>query len=416
MLTVLAEATRKESGAKAAALGALLRAGFSVPDGFVVSGSGQSTGPAAETALRESVVRALEGSGDPVVAVRSSALDEDTVAASAAGQYESVIGVKGPDEVCRAIATCRASAHSMRAVEYRSRTGHLKSRSAEMAVILQPVIEADVSGVLFTPRAPGEPTRFEASWGLGLSVVAGEVTPDAYEVKSDGSIACSVGSKRTRIDLDHEWGRTVTSAVDADRQASRTLDDATAAALAELGEQIAEVVGEPQDVEWAIADGTVWILQSRPITAALPAARHHTASEQAGSLSGTPGSHGTVTAEARVVHGPSDFTSVRRGEILVCPFTDPAWTPLFGIAAGVITETGGALSHAAIVSREYGLPAVLGITDATRRIASGDRITMNGSVGTVIVTGDAPSDREQGRDSGRTHGHQVPLHRPSRRR
>lgn len=256
-----------------------------------------------------------------------------------------------------------------------------------MAVIVQPVIEADVSGVLFTPRAPGEPTRIEASWGLGLSVVAGTVTPDSYEVEPDGSITSSVGTKLTRIDLDDARGRTVTTVVDADRQVSRTLDDATAAALAELGQRIAEVFGEPQDVEWAIADGTVWILQSRPITAGLPAARHLGSSERADTLSGTSGSHGTVTAEARVVRGPSDFTAVRRGEIVVCPFTDPAWTPLFGIVAGVITETGGALSHAAIVSREFGIPAVLGIPDATNHIASGDRITLDGSAGTVVTSG-----------------------------
>jgi pyruvate,water dikinase len=386
MVSVLAEATRNDSGGKAAALGSLLRAGFSVPDGFVVSRRGQAVGPRAERALRDSVARALERLGDPVVAVRSSALDEDTASASAAGQYDSIIGVKGPDEVCRAIAACRDSAHSPRAVDYRSRTGYPTSDSAAMAVIIQPVIEADVSGVLFTPRAPGEPARIEASWGLGLSVVAGSVTPDVYEVESDGSIVCSIGSKRTRNDLDHERGRTISSVVDADQQEARTLVDGTAATLAELGERIAEVFGEPQDVEWAIADGTVWILQSRPITAVLPAARLHTAPEQSNTLSGTPGSHGTVTGEARVIRSPSDFTSVRRGEILVCPFTDPAWTPLFGIASGVITEIGGALSHAAIVAREYGIPAVLGIADATRRIGDGDRITMNGSVGTVVTS------------------------------
>ncbi|WP_228282809.1 PEP/pyruvate-binding domain-containing protein [Brevibacterium atlanticum] len=386
MLTDLAEAMQRDSGGKAAALGALLRAGFSVPDGFVVSSRGQAVGPMAESALCDSTAHALERLGDPVVAVRSSALDEDTAAASAAGQYDSIIGVKGPDEVCRAIAACRDSAHSPRAVDYRSRTGHQTHRSAEMAVIIQPVIEAEVSGVLFTPRAPGERTRIEASWGLGLSVVAGSVTPDAYEAWSDGSIVFSVGSKRTRIDLDHERGSTITTAVDTDRQEARTLDDDTAVALAELGDRIAEVFGEPQDVEWAIADGTVWILQSRPITAVLPATRPLTAPEQANTLSGTPGSHGTVTAEARVVRGPSDFASVRRGDVVVCPSTDPAWTPLFGIAAGVVTETGGVLSHAAIVAREYGIPAVLGVTDATQRIADGDRITMNGSSGTVSFT------------------------------
>ncbi|MDN6605735.1 PEP-utilizing enzyme, partial [Brevibacterium sp.] len=95
--------------------------------------------------------------------------------------------------------------------------------------------------------------------------------------------------------------------------------------------------------------------------------------------------HGTVTAAARIVRGPSDFATVRRGAIVICPYTDPAWTPLFAVAAGVVTETGGALSHAAIVPREYGNPAVLGVAGVTTRIDDGARITLDGTAGTVTV-------------------------------
>lgn len=385
MLTALSEATRTSSGGKAAALGVLLREGLPVPDGFVVPHGGQPASAEAMHSLRDAVARELGRLGDPVVAVRSSATNEDTADASAAGQYESIIGVHGADDVCRAIMACWESARAARVGDYWTRTGGALPHASGMAVLVQPVVEADVSGVMFTPQRHGEPTRIEASWGLGLAVVGGTITPDAYEVAPDGAIGCSVGSKQTRIDLDRERGGVVTSAVAPDKQSVRALDDATVAAVAELGGWIAKVFGGPKDIEWAVADGTIWILQARPVTATLPVARVPGSSDHAEALSGTPGSHGTVTAAARVVRGPSDFAAVRRGDIVICPYTDPAWTPLFAIAAGVVTETGGALSHAAIVAREYGIPAVLGVSGATIRIEDGARITLDGTAGDVTV-------------------------------
>ena len=385
MLTKLSEATRTGAGGKAAALGVLLRAGLPVPDGFVVPRGVQQTDTEVGCALRGAVARELIRMGDPIVAVRSSATNEDSAEASAAGQYESVIGMRGTEDVCRAIETCWASARAARVDDYWARSGDGAPQASGMSVLVQPVIEADVSGVMFTPQRAGEPTRIEASWGLGLAVVGGTVAPDAYEVAPDGIVGFWVGSKQTRVDLDHERGGVATRTVTPDKQSSRTLDDTAVTALADLGGRIATELGAPQDIEWAVADGAAWILQARPITAALPAHKVRDSSGQAGVLSGTPGSHGTVTAAARVVRGPSDFLTVRAGDIVVCPYTDPAWTPLFTIAAGVVTETGGALSHAAIVAREYSIPAALGIDGATTHIENGARITLDGTAGTVTV-------------------------------
>ncbi|MBM7368467.1 phosphoenolpyruvate synthase/pyruvate phosphate dikinase [Gordonia hydrophobica] len=253
-----------------------------------------------------------------------------------------------------------------------------------MAVLVQRVIAVDVSGVMFTPQHPGEHTRIEASWGLGLSVVGGTVTPDDYEVAADSSVSHRVGSKQTRIDLNAERGGVVATTVTPRQQQARTLDDDTVLALARLGTRIAALQGGPQDVEWAVADDTIWILQARPITAALPRAPH-LAPSPSEALRGTPGSHGTVTGIARTVRGPSDFGLVEPGHILVCPYTDPSWTTLFRIAAGVVTETGGALSHAAIVAREYGIPAVLGVPDALNLVTSGRRVTLDGTAGTITL-------------------------------
>lgn len=401
MLTALTAAVGKDCGGKAGVLGTLMRSGFPVPDGFVVPFDRGSRRAGSEEALREDVESELARLGDPVVAVRSSGQSEDTEQASAAGQYESVIGVRGVDEVCEAIVACLKSAHSGRVDSYFSRLRSVVPEASRIAALVQPVIEADISGVMFTPPDAEGPTRIEASWGLGLAVVGGTATPDTYEMSFTGGIRCAPGSKRTRFDLDTERGGVVSSSVAVNEQSARTLDDATVLALAELGHGISQLLAAPQDVEWAIANGVVWILQSRPITADLPAFDAAASSDSQTQLHGIPASDGTVTAPARIVRGPSDFSAVRHGDIVVCPFTDPAWTPLFGVAAGFITEVGGALSHAAIVAREYGIPSVLGVADATTRIDNDARITVNGAAGTVSIAGTGaptvePSEADRG--------------------
>ncbi|MGO1182756.1 MAG: PEP/pyruvate-binding domain-containing protein [Micrococcaceae bacterium] len=384
MLISLSDASRDSAGGKASVLAALLRKGFPVPDGFVVSNVDLRT--AARIPMLEAVSRQLKRLGDPVVAVRSSGMSEDMAEASAAGQYESVIGVRGAESVCQAIDACQASVEATRVGAYWNQQGTDHHDDPGMAVLVQPMIEADVSGVMFTRTQPDGPTRIEASWGLGLAVVGGHITPDSYDVASDGSLSFSPGSKHLRIDLDDEHEGVMTSAVSPDQQSARTLDDATVRTLAGLGERIADLLGAPQDIEWAVAQDVVWILQARPITVALPSGQLSAPdSSPSAALTGTPGSNGIVTARARIVRGFSDFAAVRRGEIVVCPYTDPAWTPLFTIAAGVVTETGGALSHAAIVAREYGIPAVLGAHGAMSRIENGARVTLDGSTGTVVV-------------------------------
>lgn len=430
MMIALSGASRADCGAKAATLARLWIAGLPVPDGFIVpAGAGHSDaagqpvddpgiGPAARSQIAEELVRL----GDQVVAVRSSAADEDTADASAAGLYTSIIGVHGTDAVCEAVAACRRSAGAARVGHYRRRGGGAGEPVA-MSVLVQVMIEAEVSGVMFTPESPDGSTRIESSWGLGPPVVGGSITPDAFEVDATGDITAVIGTKSTRVDSDTEHQGVTTRSVPKEMQTERTLDDETLKGLVALGTRASDILGGRQDIEWAIADGTIWIVQARPVTACLPTMTAADAGSDAhagaevrrseapgqetapghgvapgremtpghemgprGELVGTPGSHGVVTARARIVPGPSAFSTVRPGEVVVCPYTDPAWTPLFSIAAGVITEVGGALSHAAIVAREYGIPAVLGADRATSRIANGDLVTIDGSTGAITLS------------------------------
>ncbi|MER7500802.1 PEP/pyruvate-binding domain-containing protein [Nonomuraea pusilla] len=413
MIVPLHEAVAGTCGGKAAALGALLRAGFPVPDGFVVpfaahlaavrdldlgrlAGEPDDLDAARRTiearpvpaAVLDALGRALGELGDPPVAVRSSAATEDTGRASAAGQHDSFLAVHGPGEVAMAVRACWASLFSPRAVAYRAASGRDDGPSGEllMAVVVQRHLDAEASGVMFTPADPDDATRIEACWGLGPSLVEGKVTPDAYRVAEDGSITRTVADKRRR--LDRRGTRLVVRDVPAASRNQPVLDDAAARRLAELGRRIAAVRGGPQDVEWAIAGGRTWVLQARPVTAAPPppASPPGAQDAQAATLTGTPGSHGTVTGTARIVRGPRDFARVRPGDVLVCPFTDPAWTPLLRIAGGVVTETGGVLSHAAIVAREHAIPAVLGIPNATGRLRDDTVVTVDGTAGTVTAT------------------------------
>jgi pyruvate,water dikinase len=264
-----------------------------------------------------------------------------------------------------------------------------------MAVIIQRHVDADVSGVMFT--ALNGPTLIESSWGLGPTVVEGRVTPDRYEVA--GTVTRTIADKPTA--LYRAGARLETRAVPEAQRRTPTLTDTTAIHLATLGRLATAVLGSPQDTEWSIAGDTIWLLQSRPITAeppkpppanhnpppanhrAPPANHGASPANRAVCLSGIPGSHGTATGPARIVRGPADFARVRPGDILVCPHTDPAWTPLLSIAAGVVTESGGLLSHAAIVARERGIPAVLAVPAATTQLTDNAATTINGSQGTV---------------------------------
>ncbi|WP_418277426.1 PEP/pyruvate-binding domain-containing protein [Isoptericola jiangsuensis] len=389
MIVPLRNAVAATCGPKAGVLGALLRAGFPVPDGFVVPFEAHRT-----TLTLDVLAPALQGVGDGPVAVRSSATGEDTGHRSAAGQHESVLAVSGVEHVARAIVACWDSLHSPRAVAYRGTGATDSSREVPtMAVVVQRLVDAEVSGVLFTAAAPGGAATVEASWGLGPSVVEGTVTPDAYRVEADGTITRTVGEKRTRLDRDTAPSSTglVVSDVPTAERRRPALDDAAVTRLVRLGHDVAARLGGPQDVEWALADGRLWLLQARPVTAALPPARSGPSAppgprEPGASLTGTPAGRGIATGTARIVAGPADFSRVRPGDILVCPLTDPAWTPLLRIVGGVVTETGGVLSHAAIVAREQRIPAVLGVAGATTAIRDGVRVTIDGATGSVELT------------------------------
>ncbi|WP_167133470.1 PEP/pyruvate-binding domain-containing protein [Paramicrobacterium chengjingii] len=383
MLQELRCADVATSGAKAAALGTMLRAGLPVPDGFVLTFDAYRLAAAGSfpRALRHEIQGAYSDRGRPIVAVRSSASGEDTVRASAAGAHESMLGIDGAEALLAAIRRCWNSLRSARAVAYRqvAELGGASDDSA-MAVIVQEMVDADASGVMFTSPSPGGATLIESSWGLGPSVVEGRITPDSFRVTDDGTIDRRLGSKRSRLDA--STGGLTSRVVDEPQRGSPSLDDEQVSTLVRLGSEIGVLLGGAQDIEWAMAGEKAWILQARPVTAAVPSPVEH-AERTTAALAGAAASTGTASGVARIVRGPQDFSRVARGDILICPSTDPSWTPLLRVAGGVVTERGGPLAHAAIVARELGIPAVLGVTNATSRLTDGSLVSIDGDLGTV---------------------------------
>ncbi|GIF62603.1 hypothetical protein Ais01nite_06380 [Asanoa ishikariensis] len=357
-------------GGKAHGLAVLMRAGLPVPDGFVV------VDPADDPAEIAAHLGRLRG---PAVAVRSSGLAEDSAAASFAGQLETVLGARSPAEVLTAIRRCAASAGSDRVRGYRSRLG-LDDEDA-VSVIVQELVAADRAGVLFTrdPRTGADAVVINASWGLGESVVSGAVAPDEAVVTAPAdTVRVVVGAKQTRLDLTAD-GLARTPVPPTDRTRPCLTPDEVHRLVA-LGRRCAELAGRPQDVEWAIDGDRIWLLQSRPITTLGGPVGRALASPL---VTGAPGGSGRATGPARLVRSVDDFARVQPGDVLVCRTTDPAWTPLFRLAAAVVTESGGVLSHAAIVAREFGLPAVVGADQAMAKLTDGTPITVDGFAGTI---------------------------------
>ncbi|HEX7082831.1 MAG TPA: PEP/pyruvate-binding domain-containing protein [Gaiellaceae bacterium] len=254
-------------GGKCANLGELTGAGFPVPPGFAVT----TAAPAAAAGeLAAAVADAYRALGEPPVAVRSSAVAEDGAEASFAGVQDTYLWRRGVDEVLDAVRRCWSSLGNPEAVAYRAERGIAETR---MAVAVQAMVDARVAGVAFT-RNPvsGDPATvaIDASWGLGVSVVGGEVTPDSFLVnKITGAVVRSrVGAKETECLPDPAGGGTATVAVDDERRSLPCLEPEELAALVDMARRVERHYGCHQDVEWAIdrATGELRLLQARPET------------------------------------------------------------------------------------------------------------------------------------------------------
>lgn len=218
--------------------------------------------------LEASLAEAYAALGDDVpVAVRSSAVAEDSDAASYAGQQDTFLHVRGAGRVATRVRDCWASWFGERALYYRSRKGSLDD--LRMAVVVQHMVEPDVAGVLFTvDPVSGRKDQMivESAFGLGESVVAGVVTPDHYVIARDGRLKAKSIAVQPYAVVRAPDGGTVERVLEPDEGGRQTLAEDELRRLAELGRTLQEALGGPQDVEWALAGGELYLLQSRPVT------------------------------------------------------------------------------------------------------------------------------------------------------
>lgn len=420
-------------GGKGANLGELTRAGFPVPPGFVVTVDAyrsflkeanleqriaktlaelnvDNTEQLHEAARKiqelilqadmpDDIKKAIVGAyrelckrvGREVpVAVRSSATAEDLPTASFAGQQASFLNVVGERKLVESVQKCWASLFTPRAIFYREKHGIDHSRTY-IAVAIQQMVQAEAAGVLFTAHpTTGDRDKvvIESTWGLGESLVAGEVTPDRFVVdKSSLQIVERQISDEKRVKRIRcpKTGKTIKVEVERDKIVTQSLPDDLVKQLAEIGRKIEEHYRFPQDIEWAVEGGKLCILQTRAVTV-LPEEREEEAEVGAPLLRGVAASPGVGIGPAKIILDVKKAaSSFSQNDILVTKMTNPDWVPLMKKASAIVTDEGGITCHAAIVSRELGIPCVVGTRQATiaLRPFQAKTITVDGSHGVV---------------------------------
>ena len=422
------------AGGKGANLGELTNAGITVPPGFVITSETydkfiNETGifdeimgildtidvndtkelQGASTRIKEIMMKAYVpddirttiieaynalcqriGKENAFVAIRSSATAEDLPEASFAGQQDTFLNISGPEDVLTYVQKCWASLFESRAIFYREENDFDHSK-VYIAVVVQEMANAEKAGVMFTvhPSTGEEQMLIEAAWGLGEAVVSGTVTPDTYWVdkKTGELLNFNISEKNTMFKKDPEAGKTIQTDVPDDLKNKRVLSDEELAELTALGKRIQEHYDFPQDTEWAIENGKIFMLQSRPITT-LGMNNGTEAQEGAGEertiiTKGLGASPGLVSGAVKIVKDTDELDKVGNGDILVTVMTTPDMVPAMKRANGIITDEGGVTCHAAIVSRELGISCVVGTGDATKILEENEMVTIDGNKGIV---------------------------------
>ncbi len=424
------------AGGKGANLGELTRAGLPVPPGFVIGAPAYGAFCAAddlrgriakrladldvddttalaersaevrelvlaeplpewlETEIRSCYAELADGDDDVAVAVRSSATAEDTESASFAGMNETFLNIRGADALVDAVRRCWASLFGGRTIFYRAKRGFAQAEM-DISVVVQRQVESTRAGVMFTidpSTGRADWIVIEGSFGLGEAVVSGSVSPDRYvvEKRTMAILRREVRTKELAIEPAPGGGTTVRELSGAEAVKAVLTDDEVEE-LAGLAVRIERHYGAPQDTEWAFdRDGHVWMLQSRPVTSAGGEAVHPAEQAPGGGASAPPlvrglgAAPGSGTGPVRVITSLADAARLADGDVLVTHMTSPDWVPLMRRAAAIVTDSGGMTCHAAIVSRELGVPCVVGTAEATRKLRDGELVTVDATHGAVL--------------------------------
>lgn len=354
--------------------------------------------------LAEQIGKAYEelaekvGEKNPFVAVRSSATAEDLPDASFAGQQDTYLNVTGRDMVIRKVKECYASTFTDRAVYYRAKK-NFDHENVALSAAVQMMADAKAAGVMFTVNlATGadDSIMIEGSWGLGEYIVQGTVTPDNFVVDKDSLTITSRRINEKSIELIRkEAGDVEERKVEPERAKAQVISDEQIAQLADYAKRIEKHYGCYMDMEWAVDHkDRLWILQARPETVWSKKNKEKKSEEETVMttdhnvlVKGLPASPGMAAGKCHVITDPKDIDTFKEGEVLVTTMTSPDWVPAMKKAVAIVTDAGGMTCHASIVSRELGIPCVVGTksrsVEATGVLKTGQDITIDARNGII---------------------------------
>lgn len=330
----------------------------------------------------------LGGLKNVPVAVRSSATAEDLPDASFAGQQETFLNVIGEANVLNRVRDAWASLFTPRAIFYRQKK-HFDHFRVGLAAPVQKLIPSEISGIMFTANpVTNEKSQIiiETTWGLGEYVVQGKVTPDQHVVDKNSWKIISKYNVRQDIQLVRAANETKETAVPKTKQNRWKISDNMAIKIAKIGQKLHNHYAKPQDIEFAIEKNRLYIVQTRPITTVT--SNQKTLDQQqninkTADIKGDAASPGTASGEVIIIKSPNEINRVKKGQVLVTEMTTPDFVPAMKKVNGIITDKGGQTSHAAIVSRELGVPCVVGTKNASKILKEGELVTLNGTTGEI---------------------------------
>ncbi len=449
------------AGGKGANLGELVGAGFNVPPGFVLTtvaydyfvksndiekrmedileGIDASSESSLQSAsirmrglfeqmpipkdladqIRSEWQRMWKGRKSGFVAVRSSATAEDLPTASFAGQQDTYLNVGDEEDLLDKTRKCWSSLFTPRAISYRVTKGFEHSK-VKLAVVVQKMVASDTSGIMFTvdPNSEMPHIIIEAGYGLGEAIVGGKVTPDTYVVdKFHNKIINKKISKQTWKYTRGKTGDTVKENIPESIQSAQKMTDEQILALGKIGNDIEVHYTKPMDIEWAVEEGRIYVVQARPVTTLkstkgedMASGKTHAEGELKKSgkilVKGLAASPGRASGAVRMVSEEMNLEVVIKGDIMVTAMTSPDMVPAMTRAAAIVTDEGGMTCHAAIVARELGIPCIVGTSNATQKLAEGMMVTVDGNTG--VVTEGAEQKKDEVKAAPSAIGRSVP--------
>jgi len=424
-------------GGKNANLGEMMRAGFPVPNGFAVTinaydaflkendiakkiydilGTTDVNDPAQLDSASRRIQKIVKESKIPddaavaiikaykklsgvfkkeLVAVRSSATAEDSGSTSFAGQQASFLNVQGEANLLMYVKECWASLFTARSIYYRVEN-KIKHESVKISVVVMKMVQSEVSGVMFSidpAKNDKERIIIESVWGLGEMIVQGAVIPDKYVVQKGTFAILSKEVSDQSIQLTRvRGGENKEIEVPKSIRDKQKITDEEVKYLAKISAKLQEHYYFPQDTEWAKEKGKLYIVQTRPITTIAAVSKNQIDKNDPNFkisdspiLSGTSASPGVGTGPVKILKSPKEISKIEKGDILVAPMTSPDYVPAMKKSAAIITDEGGETSHAAIVSRELGIPCIVGTKTATKFLKDGQIVSVDGSTGNVFA-------------------------------